>query len=209
MNNVYYILLGWLLGLLGPRIIELIQRHYKKKEIRESLFVEFQDIRGKLAMNAFLAASRSDCVDRALLKWVEPSLRACKHSYEVYSLADKVKPLLDLDDSQLHAIYAVQKGGTFGLKKYALPFLNSQITSLHIFSAQFRQLALGIQAEITMLNEEIDAIWFHYTKTFDSSMSQQNHAIIRKNIEKSYETIVRISHDVIDKIERILSMESK
>lgn len=78
MSNALYVLLGLLLGLLGPRIIELIQRPYRRSELRRSLFIELEDIKGKLAMTSYSLADRSGTVDRAFLNWLEPIMRSYK-----------------------------------------------------------------------------------------------------------------------------------
>ena len=99
-----------------------------------------------------------------------------------------------------------QKAETsLSLKKYTLPFLTSQITTLSLFSPEFQRIALDIQVRLARLNEEIDVAWFHYTKTFDSSLSDLNRKIVRANLMNLYRNMVMMCRDIVDKIDIILT----
>jgi hypothetical protein len=206
MDNTFYIVLGWLLGLLSPRIVELLQRPYRRAELRRSLFIELEDLSRKVAALAYVLAHRSAAIDRPLLEWLEPILRASKDSREDQAAAERIESLLRLPHDQLQAISQAVQEVEVGLsmKKYTLPFLTSQIISLSLFSPEFQRLALDIRALLAMLNEEIDVAWFNYTKTFET-MSAQNHAIVRNNLVGSYRAMVMMCRELVDKINLLLT----
>ena len=52
MEKVLYILLGWLMGLLGPGIVERIRRKYRQKELIASVLSELGELQYTMAMLA-------------------------------------------------------------------------------------------------------------------------------------------------------------
>lgn len=206
-----YIILGWLLGLLGPRIIDLIQRPYRRAELRRSLLTELEDLKVKLALVACALADRGGMIDRAFLEWLEPIVRTHKGEFSDLPIADTIKGLLGRTDDELRAISQISQraGRAPGLKKYKLPFLTSQITSLSLFSPEFQRRILQVNARLGMLNDEIDMAWFNYTKTFDSSLSEDNRMIILGNLEQSYQTIMRMCRDIVCSISFIESHQDQ
>jgi hypothetical protein len=70
-KTIIAILLGWLLGLLSPPIIELIQRRYRRSVLRRSLFIELEGLRVSLAALIYLIASNDRAVNRELLELTE------------------------------------------------------------------------------------------------------------------------------------------
>ena len=68
MNNILFLILGWLLGLLSPVILDWIKNRKKKKELRESFFNDLNDIRGRLIGLVYLTTSKFGNFNRELLE---------------------------------------------------------------------------------------------------------------------------------------------
>jgi hypothetical protein len=47
--NAVYAILGWLLGLLSPHIIELVQRPYRRVQLCNGLCIELIGLRRRMA----------------------------------------------------------------------------------------------------------------------------------------------------------------
>jgi hypothetical protein len=45
-----YVLLGWMLGLLSPHLVDLILRPYRRNDLKRSIFIEIEDLKPKLAL---------------------------------------------------------------------------------------------------------------------------------------------------------------
>lgn len=123
MESVLYVVLGWLLGLLGPRLLEAMQKPYRRTEIKKSVFLELKDLQCKLGMVAFLVASRAGTADRSLLLWVEPILRSYQGFYADPSVGERMQSLARLSDQELLALFKTQQPSARGLflKRYSLP----------------------------------------------------------------------------------------
>src|SRR5437016_5056074 len=96
--------------------------------------------------------------------------------------------------------------GPINLKKMAVPFLTSQLSSLHLFSPEFQRIALKICSRLAIINEEIEVAVFNYKKTFDS-LTPQNHATVVANFHQSYENVLSLCRPLIDDVNLLLSMK--
>ncbi len=81
------------------------------------------------------------------------------------------------------------------LKKFSVPFIDSNYSQIHLFNTKFQEGILEIREEIRRINEQIDLAWFYFFKTFDSSLSENNAKIVRDNLELEY---LNIGKKVVD-----------
>jgi len=96
--NIFYLLLGWLLGILSPLIIDRVKRHHQKEEFKKGLLVELEDVRYRLAGAVYLISYRFGIYNRDLLNWMhkisidyndQKKLEAIE---KLMKLSDKVRP---------------------------------------------------------------------------------------------------------------------
>jgi hypothetical protein len=205
-----YVILGWLLGLLSPQIVELIQRSYRRRKIRESLFLEMEGLRRKLAATVFQVYDPRGMIDRPFLLWLKPTIGSFRTRRSIMdpqalSFQQSVEGTLALSDAEIRALYPTKQPltGHLTLKKYTAPFLDSQITSLPLFSPEFQRLALLIHSSLAAINQEIETAWFNYTKTFDTTGN--NYAIVLGNMNQASLDLAQICRDTCDDITDLLS----
>lgn len=178
-----YVALGWALGLFSSLFAEFIQKPYRRGLIRQSLFIELEDLRCKLGGSVYMILDHLGSVDRPFLEWLRPVLGTLKHRHSELSMGEQIQLNLSLTDGELLAARRpADPERALTLKRYTLPFLTSQIPSLSLFSPEFQRLALEIRAKLDMYNEDIDAIWFYSTKSFDSGLSPHNHQLLQNNM---------------------------
>jgi hypothetical protein len=209
LKEILLIALGWLLGIFGPPLTELVQSRRRRAQIRKSLFIELRELKYQLAMSAFMLASNDGALDKNLLEWVAPIIRSAKGRREIPSMEEALKPLLKLDDDELRVISAASKGKweSFYFGKYSLPFLSSQIASLYLFTPEFQRLALDINSKVLLLNEKIDFYRLNHEKTFDSSISDNSRTAVHLNLTNTSQYIENLSRQTSDEIDVILQRE--
>lgn len=205
-----FILLGWMLGLLSPRLVELIQRSYRREDLKRSMFIELEDLRPKLAANVFQVAQRDGEVDSALLEWIEPIWRADKSNPQNRIVAEVSAGMRQQPDqlqmvSKILAAKETRRGLTF--KKVTLPFLTSQLHALYLFSPEFQRVALKILARLDLLNQEMDVAWFNFQKTFDSALSETSNIAVTQNFNESCQHIGKMCRDLVDDCDILLSKD--
>jgi hypothetical protein len=204
--NALYILLGWVLGLFSPRIIDIIQKPNRRKKIRESLFIELEELSRKLSANTYLIYDQRGMIDRAFLNWIKPIMGPVKRRHAELSFGEKFDKTLTLTDEQIQSLFQGEKDKRkhYTLKKSDVPFLDLQIINLSLFTPEFQRLVMRIRSQVRAINEEIDKAWFNYTKTFDSGLSTNNHALVQANMHEANMNAAQMCRDVCDDITEIL-----
>jgi hypothetical protein len=203
-----YVILGWLLGLLSPQIVDLIQRPYRRRLIRHSLFIELAELRPRLAMLAYLILSQSGDVDREFVVWTQSMLGTTKNPRSKMTIAEGLKVFLNFDDQQLKQIFQASANPTANTNfpKITLPFLSSQIPTLTLFSSEFQRLALTVLADINTLNEHLDFLNFNFKKTFDAGLTTSNHQMIITNMQIARLSVAQIARNTCDRVTQLLAL---
>ena len=205
-----YLLLGWLLGLLSPQIAERIKRYYQKQDLKCGIFSELKEVKVRLVSTVYLLTKKVGTYDKELIEWVKKNLEGYEGSYPTKRILKNLKKLSSqVDNKQLKTIQLLYEDEESGLslKKFFLPFLESKMGSLPVFGNEFRTLVFEIRSQIQILNEEIDNAQFYFRKTFDSSMSAENHKIVRLNLKSCYNNIAKQAQPIAERINKLILYE--
>jgi len=201
--NILYLMLGWLLGVFSFLIIDEVKRHFQKKEFKKGLSIELEDVRHRLSGAVYLLCSRFGTYNRDLLNWMFKIYA----QYDDQKMLRHIETLLKSSDEEIDAYakeMAQQKDVVaLNLKKYSLPFLGSNMSSISLLDMKLQRLIIQIRTRLNMVNEEIDLNLFYYVKTFDSTLSEDNSAMIKNNLNKSYQNISRQYRMIVDQITRL------
>ena len=201
--NILYLVLGWLFGIASPLIVDRVKRHYQKKEFKKGLSIELEDVRYRLSGAVYLICSRFGTYKRDLLNW----MYKIHAQYNDQKRIERIETLLKSSDEEIDAYakeMAQQKDVVaLNLKKYSLPFLESNMSSVSLLDMKLQRLIIQIRTRLNMVNEGIDLNLFYYVKTFDSTLSEDNSAIIKNNLNKSYQNISRQYRMIVDQITRL------
>lgn len=206
MENLLFLLLGWLLGLCGPLITYILKRPYLKRQLRRSLFIELRDLRFKLAHVVFVIASHNLTLDRQLVEWLKPIFHSDKDAYQSVLKGESLEFMSSLGDAQLREFLRSMPsaGDSLTFKKYRLPFLTANISSLSLFTPEFQRLALDVLSQLEIMHEHIDLTQFSYEKTFDTSLSEDNLHAVHQNLRHTYVVISEQSRRLCDTIGLLL-----
>lgn len=164
-----------------------------------------KEIKFRLILGVFLIAQKFGTYDRDLLNWLDPLIKKFSDTDLKQKLLKTIEALLKLNDEQLYALSQQRKAQTkaLSLKTFSLPFLDSKISTLSLFDTKFQNTILEIRSQVNLLSEEIEQARFFYEKTFDSTLNQENHAIISQNLRDSYQHIANVSRRIVDRISNI------
>jgi hypothetical protein len=166
-----------------------------------------EGLRITLAAYIFTHAGNSGTIDNKLLQLIEPILRTDKIFPEVQGVADAVKSLSGYTDERLATLKILTRNkGGLNLRKFQLPFLTSQLSSLYLFTPEFQRVALKICSRVAVINEEVERAMFSYQKAFDAP-SSVSHAILVTNLDQSHQSVAIICRPLIDDINLLLSMK--
>jgi len=95
------------------------------------------------------------------------------------------------------------------LRRISVPFLDSKICDLSLFDNLFQNQLIEIRTRIDFVNEYIEMTRFYFEKTFDSSISAENHMIIAADLSKCYRDLIDPSRDIVNLITTLFGKRQK
>lgn len=201
------IILGWLLGLLSPMIVDTIRKRYRKKEVRQGIITELSDLRLRMATAVYRFESHFGTYDRALVNWLIPILENHNSQTEIGDCLKGIKEKAAFDDQAFHECAKRQKEQPYkglSVKKYRVPYLDSNIGELGIFDERSRAAILDVRAQLEMYNEEIDEARLYQKLTFDLRDSEINHPIAYQLVQNCYKNLGQRAKQIADRIGQIM-----
>ncbi len=205
-TNIFFLLLGWFLGLVSTIFIEKINKNLRKKEIKTGVLNELKETKYRLAVLTYIINSKFEKIDKELLNWFRPLINKSGNK-KMLTLLKPIEELLKLSNEQLNALSEYNKPNqlsALSLKKLYLPFLDSKISDLSLFDINFQRYLLEIKTQITFLNDTIELSNFYYQKTFDSSLNGDNYEIIDHNLKNTYMQISDTARIIVDLISEFI-----
>ncbi|MCB4792748.1 MAG: hypothetical protein LHV68_12810 [Elusimicrobia bacterium] len=203
MENILYLILGWLFGLLGPQIINSISKRYHKNDIKNSIISELKEVSIRLVMNYFQIMLNYGSLDKPILIWIKHHMDNYHGAYPTSKISEDIKKMLELDDKMLQdAIEKTQDGTNLYLKTYFLPFLESKTSYLLLFSSKSQLSISEIRSDLNIINEDILYSRKLFFLTFNS-LSPDNHKIVNINLKNTYLDTAKHSKYLIENIDNL------
>ncbi len=205
MNDIWMLIIGWLLGLLSPSIVLGIRNEYKRREVRSGIESELKELLNRMATVVSIIALRFGRYDKELVEWLIPLFEGYKGVNPSENILQLLKKQQKLDDKQFAEIVAYEKVDSelgLAVKKYKLPYLESKIGELSIFSEKSQRQALEILTNLHLFNEEVEEARFYFKLTYDSGISEENHLRASEGGNASYRNIGKRARIIVDRIKK-------
>src|SRR6266576_3827648 len=183
------LILGWLLGILSPLIVDRVRRRYQIDDVKRGILTELKDARSRLTMSAYQLAVRLGKMDHNLLTWFASALQEYQGTELTEDALKVIELQLKLTDEQLSALAHQVKfkpGESISLKTFAVPFLDANMNLLSLFPIDFQIRIHEIRAQLSLLNQEIDQSETLFWRTFDAGSTEENQLVIRNNVYSKY-----------------------
>lgn len=205
VDKLLFLALGWLLGLLGPVIVDAIKRKRENTQGQAAIHAELKDVSHKLALASQFIYMRKGTVDRNHLEWFKGHLEGYSSLEDMASLLESVKLQLSWTDKELEG-YARRTSGQSGkgiaLQKYAVPLLDSRVNALWSFSTTLQRHLLQIRTDIGLLNDIVERSRHFSNMTF-SKLEGNNHALVLENIDQCNDLYFERAKRVVDQIQNL------
>ena len=211
MKELALIVFGWLLGLLGPGIVNAIKKRYQRNEVKAAIDSELSEIQYRLAGSAYVIRVRYGAVDQSFLAWILPIFKKYRGVYASKQLLDALERQCELTEEQLAAIGEYQKSdGTraLTLRKYSTPFLDSHVAIASWFSSNLQASLFELKAQIGLLNDQVEEAKNYRAMTFQADLSNENYLAVREDLERVYKLIAERSESIAKAISGIQSMKA-
>jgi len=147
--------------------------------------------------------------DRSSLEWVKSILETYSGPLADTKMTESISRLLACSDAELAAAAELNKSAplsSLALKKHYTPILETHMATLINLDSNYQNLIIEIKSQISILNEQVDLAQFYYQKTFDSSLSSENHQIIEINLNDTYLDVFEKAKDIVELISQCLKL---
>ena len=191
-KELVYILFGWLLGIIGPGLIDRIRSKYRKGSVGNCLLVELAELKFRLAGTAYLAKDHRGTLDKPFIEWLHQIVKDYKGVYEKPERVGQYEEYLKLTDAQIKTASKLSsaKGGIgISIKKYSLPFIENNVSMLTLFNSSSLGMILELQSQLSFFNQEIDNMRFYDQMMFNPGITPENHGILKTNFSNSLEGV--------------------
>jgi len=208
--NVLYILLGWLFGILSPRIVSYISNHYKKIALQRIIVEELKDIKRRLVFIPLTVYPSYGHLEIKHYLWIKEQTNNFTELMSDEKDKKKLKKMLEQDNKaenivKLFNINKISDNPAFNFKKIETSIIDSNQNNFDIIDNQFLTKILEIKFQIGIYNEEIRTLNEFLKMTFDSNITETNHQIIKKQIETKNYFIAEKAMFVVKKINKIIN----
>ena len=201
MEKSLVLILGWLLGILSPLIVDGIRGRREAARGRNAIRAELAELSEVLVAAAFQARKAAGTIDRPFLQWVAKRLREVP-SPKVGSLHAAVTAALQADDEDFARwapTLGVARGKASMLQHYPAPLLDSRVSALWTFDFPYQRKLLDIHKNIALLDAIVEQFREYFRLTF-TQQSPGNHVLIADNLRQSYENYAERACIVVDRI---------
>lgn len=189
IDKLAFLALGWLLGLLGPVIVDAIKRKRENTLGRVAILSELTELAGVLSIAAYAARTRLGTVDRQFLEWLKGTLEQYATTPKLQEFIPRLCTQLSWTDDQLSAVaqrISADDGKGTVLQYYPIPLLDARVSALWSFDTLFQRQLLEIRRNLAILDDVVDRSRKYFDMTF-TKLEGKNHELVAENLTQTYE----------------------
>ena len=202
IEKLAFLLLGWLLGLLGPVIVESIKRKRENAMGRAAILNELHELVGVLSIAAYGARMRHGSADRRFLEWLKGTLEQYATTTKLQEFIPRIRHWLSLTDDQLHQVArhtSASDGKRAMLQHYPVPLIDARVSAIWSFDTSFQRQLLAIRRNMAILDDVVDRSRTYFDMTF-TKLEDGNYALIDGNLTQTYEVYAERAEIIVDLI---------
>lgn len=186
------LLLGWLLGILSPAIIESIRRHYRVRRLGDALAQELHELQWRMAAMAYLYRQRACQLDDEFLNWLLGIAQAYEGPEPSHSFVEAVPHLLAIPSVKQRSQPPPDKRRGFGISTAEAPLLSIHLNEIALFPIEAQRWLLQVRKQIGFINQVRDDSRRLHERTFDT-LSETNRVIVLDALEENYASIAKVA----------------
>ena len=187
------LLLGWLLGMLSPAVVEEIRRHRRSRLLKSAIAQELHGVRFLMACSAYVFRGRSVSLTDEFLNWFEQVLDGhTSTEAEVFRkgiVAMRSVPLAQRSQKD-------SKRG-FSLTEVACPLLGAHTNEIALFPIAEQSVLLDIEKNLRFYNEQVVFLRRLFDRTYDKlgEVSRNN---LLTNLDAGYDQLAARAVSIAD-----------
>jgi hypothetical protein len=205
LEKLLLIVLGWLLGMLGPAVTESIKKRRESQQVKVALAAELREVAYKLAISNYLVHVHFGTVNRSYLQWLRGAICSYSGPSQIETTLPSIDMQLGLPEEQLSELIHRQKareGKNINTQKILVPLLDARVSSLWYLEGPVQVLLLDIRSSINLLNEIVDQSRYFSSLTF-GALSEGNYELVVENLDGCHRQYAERAKRIVDKIAQL------
>jgi len=199
MEQLLYLILGWLLGLLGPGIVERIRRRYRISELTQAIVAELGELSYTLALSAYLFCRRTGSLTDEALDWIVLAISRYSGPLADARMVESVKRIRSLPEVERIAIATTDTDRGLSLKLLSLPLLEAHLSEMALFPVAFQTAVLRVRGQVDVYNQHVQHLQGQFNLTFTVT-DPTNDAALRTNQIAGFQQLSGMAKMITDLI---------
>ena len=207
MKELLLILFGWVLGLLSPLIVDLYSEWKQRKNFLASARTELRDVQFVLATTAFLLILKHGQLTTELVEKTAAVFDGYDGNEPIEDMREHLNKVRGMSQQQLGQLAAMahRRDVASGVKIVEPRYIMSNLGELAKLKPDLQLRFYELFRTLDVIEQEVPKIDALVPMTFDSSISEQNHEVIKSEIHSKYVFLARQCERAVDKIEGIIT----
>ena len=210
MEKIYYVIIGWFLGILNIFLIEQYKRYLCGKSFKTAILTELKELLPRLVISYYYINIELGELDKKKLQWMYNSLLS-NEDETIKSVKEDIKEKLKYANDDIKKISFRDITGinpsAIHIKSIILSFYKENTISFSLLNKKLRLKIFEVRTKVNYLNELADRINFFFKQTFVPDLSIVDRKIINSNINNNYKEYLMHSKVVVEKIQKIFKLE--
>jgi hypothetical protein len=205
IEKLAFLALGWLLGLLGPVIVDAIKRKRENTLGKAAILSELIELAGVLSIATYGARLRLGTADRQFLEWLKSTLEQYATTQKLQEFIPRLRTQLSWSDDQLRAVahhMSADDGKGTVLQYYPIPLLDARVSALWSFDTSFQRQLLEIRRNFAILDDVVDRSRKFFDMTF-TKLEGNNHELVAGNLTQTYEVYAERAMIIVNLIKSL------
>jgi hypothetical protein len=179
------LLLGWLLGILQPAIVERIRKNYRRAELTVAIKSELHEMQYKMALVSHMLNIHLATATDAHLVWLGSIISNYTGPMRDDSLSEKLSAFQAMPEKARHEELARGRNphAPPAVLQYSVPFITAHLADIALYPVPFQAAILRITHHLDMFNQTVTYRQKLHDKTFDASLSAVSRAAVLSNFE--------------------------
>jgi hypothetical protein len=194
--NHEQLLMGWLLGILSPAVIEGIRRRRRLKLLERAIALDLQELQYIMALKAFVIRQRAAKLDDDFLLWLEQMLVIYKGKKPAGRYIELMQQLRQIPVSA-RAKHEPKQGLTLSDGNASL--LSIHTNEIALFPVASQVVLHNITGQLEIYNQQVADLRRLFDKTFDD-LTPINRTNVQLNLEAGYEYLAQRSIQIANEI---------
>ncbi|KQQ82557.1 hypothetical protein ASF73_19955 [Xanthomonas sp. Leaf131] len=204
-QEILLLVLGWLLGLLSPVVVDAIKHRRDSTRGRAAIFSELDDLAIVLTLASLKATQASGETDRTHLEWLIARIREFPDTSAYAEMLQSIKVILALNDEEMaeaNAWISQNINSSPALQIYPAPLLDSRVSALWTFDTDLQRKLLTIKRNISILDGTVLQLRDYFRMTFED-LKPTNREIVDMNMRQLYENYAERARIIVNHIREL------